>query len=200
MERNLNGGYVGFMLYVLSTTAVHATIVIDGGSESCTNLIAASQDVGDVCLSTDGIEDFFVEYTTDSGWDLLGVNSWLGDNLDDLPTGINDNPTPGQFPYQSGALPIGTNSYTFTIGFDEVGLDPNILVSDVTWYLAAHAIVSDLIDEETAWADGDTIVGSNNVTIFSANIGTMIPIPPALWLFGSGLLGLIGISRRKKAA
>jgi hypothetical protein len=26
-----------------------------------------------------------------------------------------------------------------------------------------------------------------------------VPIPPALWLFGSGLLGLIGISRRKKA-
>jgi hypothetical protein len=27
-----------------------------------------------------------------------------------------------------------------------------------------------------------------------------IPIPTAVWLFGSGLLGLIGISRRKKAA
>lgn len=27
-----------------------------------------------------------------------------------------------------------------------------------------------------------------------------IPIPSALWLFGSGLLGLIGISKRKKAA
>lgn len=27
-----------------------------------------------------------------------------------------------------------------------------------------------------------------------------IPIPPAFWLFGSGLLGLIGLSRRKKAA
>ena len=27
-----------------------------------------------------------------------------------------------------------------------------------------------------------------------------IPIPPSLWLFGSGLLGLIGIARRKKAA
>ena len=25
-----------------------------------------------------------------------------------------------------------------------------------------------------------------------------VPIPPALWLFGSGLLGLIGITRRKK--
>jgi hypothetical protein len=27
-----------------------------------------------------------------------------------------------------------------------------------------------------------------------------VPIPPALWLFGSGLLGLIGIARRKKTA
>ena len=28
---------------------------------------------------------------------------------------------------------------------------------------------------------------------------TTVPIPPAVWLFGSGLLGLIGISRRKTA-
>jgi hypothetical protein len=27
-----------------------------------------------------------------------------------------------------------------------------------------------------------------------------VPVPPAVWLFGSGLLGLIGIARRKKAA
>ena len=26
-----------------------------------------------------------------------------------------------------------------------------------------------------------------------------VPIPSALWLFGSGLLGLVGIARRKKA-
>jgi hypothetical protein len=32
-------------------------------------------------------------------------------------------------------------------------------------------------------------------------IGTaVVPLPPAVWLFGSGLLGLLGISRRKKAA
>ena len=30
--------------------------------------------------------------------------------------------------------------------------------------------------------------------------GVVVPIPAAVWLFGSGLLGLIGISRRKKAA
>jgi hypothetical protein len=27
-----------------------------------------------------------------------------------------------------------------------------------------------------------------------------VPIPPAVWLFGSGLLGLVGVARRKKAA
>ena len=29
---------------------------------------------------------------------------------------------------------------------------------------------------------------------------TAVPVPAAFWLFGSGLLGLIGIARRKKAA
>jgi hypothetical protein len=24
-----------------------------------------------------------------------------------------------------------------------------------------------------------------------------VPVPPAVWLFGSGLLGLIGVARRK---
>ena len=27
-----------------------------------------------------------------------------------------------------------------------------------------------------------------------------VPVPPAIWLFGSGLLGLVGIARRKKTA
>ena len=33
----------------------------------------------------------------------------------------------------------------------------------------------------------------------SGDVGA-VPIPPAVWLFGSGLLGLIGMARRKKAA
>lgn len=35
---------------------------------------------------------------------------------------------------------------------------------------------------------------------FSGSDIAAIPVPPAAWLFGSGLLGLIGIARRKKAA
>ena len=36
-------------------------------------------------------------------------------------------------------------------------------------------------------------------TIDNVNINA-VPVPAALWLFGSGLLGLVGIARRKNAA
>lgn len=41
--------------------------------------------------------------------------------------------------------------------------------------------------------------GSPDPTITNYEVA-VVPVPPALWLFGSGLLGLIGIARRKKAA
>jgi hypothetical protein len=53
-------------------------------------------------------------------------------------------------------------------------------------------------------AIGDLAVIVNGVPNLDSSIDnitlTTIPIPPALWLFGSGLLGLVGISRRKKAS
>ena len=36
-------------------------------------------------------------------------------------------------------------------------------------------------------------------TVLSVDI-KVVPVPPAVWLFGSGLLGLVGIARRRKAA
>lgn len=63
------------------------------------------------------------------------------------------------------------------------------------WDLIAATGISD---------DGNIIVGyGTNPDGFTegwvANT-SVVPIPPALWLFGSGLLGMIGIARRKKAA
>jgi len=36
--------------------------------------------------------------------------------------------------------------------------------------------------------------------VLTGVIGSAVPIPPAIWLFGSGLLGLVGMARRKKSA
>lgn len=53
-------------------------------------------------------------------------------------------------------------------------------------------------------ADGSIVAGWGRKTdgaaeAWIANI-TAVPIPSAIWLFGSGLFGLIGIARRKKSA
>ena len=45
---------------------------------------------------------------------------------------------------------------------------------------------------EWTWGSGAT------ADSFKLNVGA-VPIPAAVWLFGSGLLGLIGVARRKKA-
>ena len=37
-----------------------------------------------------------------------------------------------------------------------------------------------------------------SLAVHSGNVGA-VPIPSAVWLFGTGLLGLVGIARRKKA-
>ena len=42
-------------------------------------------------------------------------------------------------------------------------------------------------------------ITGNNVTEVDVQIVSAIPVPAAVWLFGSGLLGLVGIARRKKA-
>lgn len=76
--------------------------------------------------------------------------------------------------------------------------------------LVLKPLTSPSIPGELAWVDGvDTgtiqtfdfasVLLLNQVS-FPTPPGSPIPIPAALWLFGSGLLGLVGVARRKKAA
>jgi hypothetical protein len=46
----------------------------------------------------------------------------------------------------------------------------------------------------------DFSLSANSAVGLSGFVQQVIPIPAAVWLFGSGLLGLIGVARRKKAA
>jgi hypothetical protein len=47
---------------------------------------------------------------------------------------------------------------------------------------------------------GGASLSSSGQLVLTANSTTAVPVPPAVWLFGSGLLGLVGVSRRRKAA
>lgn len=39
--------------------------------------------------------------------------------------------------------------------------------------------------------------GIGDTTNLGAKLGAVVPVPAAVWLFGSGLIGLIGVARRK---
>jgi len=49
------------------------------------------------------------------------------------------------------------------------------------------------------WLRASNFVFASEAESVQITAAPAVPIPPALWLFGSGLLGLVGVAKRKKA-
>jgi hypothetical protein len=47
---------------------------------------------------------------------------------------------------------------------------------------------------------GTATVSANGSLTITGNNASVVPVPAAVWLFGSGLMGLVGVSRRRKTA
>ncbi len=87
-----------------------------------------------------------------------------------------------------------------------VALDTDlVLVWDVTHQvdgsieLVSTDVISDLYPTGS-WAPGHPAIDGSTVSFtYSFDLLlTPVPVPAAVWLFGSGLIGLIGVARRKK--
>jgi hypothetical protein len=91
---------------------------------------------------------------------------------------------PGDFTAENEALTklnlTGSNLFRLGISTD----------NGITWVgdISTSPAGTDLLN--VTFSDG---------TVLSVDI-KVVPIPPAVWLFGSGLLGLVGIARRRKTA
>jgi len=97
----------------------------------------------------------------------------------------------------------GTGLYTGSVSFDDFGASGTSLVSS----LATNNInftSTALSDMEFLYAgfalsDTDALFGvTESFDNFSVEVSA-VPVPAAAWLFGSGLIGLIGFAKRKKA-
>ena len=68
------------------------------------------------------------------------------------------------------------------------------------WYLSGFdPTVDGQYDFYLAAFNGTTQLARTDISVI-VGTGATVPVPAAVWLFGSGLLGLIGISRKKKTA
>jgi hypothetical protein len=48
--------------------------------------------------------------------------------------------------------------------------------------------------------DNLTLSASGLLSVAAGSVTPPVPLPAAVWLFGSGLLGLLGVGRRRAAA
>jgi len=94
--------------------------------------------------------------------------------------------------YEVNSLSAGVGSDQFDIpsnnngkGLTTFGMLSTVSFSQVVWRLGSGA-------------NNDTFLIDN--FSYTATDPSAVPVPPALWLFGTGLLGLIGFSRRNKVA
>ena len=74
----------------------------------------------------------------------------------------------------------------------------DVLVLETMLLVENHLGFSDGLGE--SWTDFHNTLGSTLTTSTPGailTVGTVIPVPAALWLFGSGLIGLVAIARRK---
>jgi len=96
----------------------------------------------------------------------------------------------------------GYHFYVNGIDTTNTGLFGTIPTNDFWSATASSASEAWLFD--FTFNNGSQLASSVNLNAYAwavheGNIGAL-PIPAAVWLFGSGLLGLIGVARRKKAA
>jgi hypothetical protein len=118
----------------------------------------------------------------------------FGFNLLNNPISISCNSLP-----QNYSCNVGTFQYNgggnFTDQADPANFSVDNRFSEFSFTLLNH--------------NEDDFVANANGNLFATHVylddgstgfahGGTVPVPAALWLFGSGLLGLIGISRRKK--
>lgn len=164
------------------------TLYLDGVTPTPTNLWDFDSDGLDVGLSmptTDLLvgSSFFRLWEDDDagGFFLEGELGTLGDQ--------------GQ-----GFYPLADNHSFVPCLSDtcEVGAEFNLLGMQYQESGAIARLILDPDDQRSLlysqyrdWEHGDIWYRSQSYEV--------VPIPPAVWLFGSGLVGLIGITRRKKA-
>ena len=119
---------------------------------------------------------------------------------------------PGIFPFPEGGLPptvgdanaavnaalngvplvvtVGSvTSSNYFIGVESEPVGPVVIHTN-----SSYASGDWMLDDPAAVFDFDAVATYADFTLVS-----QVPVPAAVWLFGSGLLGLVGMARRKKA-
>lgn len=145
-------------------------------------------DSGDVSLTLDrvGFPNFF-SYLDNSVWNVDNSAAIAGQG--DPTTGVLD------------ALTTGSDS-AWTPGTPATAVNPLtgsalVAAGSGTW----TGLLVNSGNVGAAWGafDGTPYTEQFEITVNGTAAAPTVPVPAAVWLFGSGLLGLVGVARRRSA-
>lgn len=131
-----------------------------------------------------------INWDTSGGFPMIGISSITAEVS--AIGGQWELTFPSDTPYTVGLIPPGTTNELDSLLFTPFG-DIYDGLAGVSGNPVGTAFVSVAPPNFESWigtASGDFI--------FAA--AAPVPLPVAVWIFGSGLLGLIGVARRKKSA
>lgn len=84
---------------------------------------------------------------------------------------------------------LGSTSANVNVG--------DVLIMETMLFVDNHLGTSENLGE--SWTDFQNTLSSSLTTTTAGATINAVPIPAAIWLFGSGLIGLVGVARRKKS-
>jgi len=189
------------LLGAMCAITLGALLIASQASAATVSVIPAETiaNVGDPFTLTVQGSDFLdgaSEGSISLTWDPTAMTSTstLADVLVTAPTGFSD--LFGTSSLVAGQLNVTLATFGAALPstFDFISID---FVANTQPTVAQPFIVGITQGPDGLWQDGNLQpIPAVDVTYVG---GTVVPVPAAVWLFGSGLIGLVGVARRKAA-